>query len=224
MSLQGEPALLEGVLLGEPVSCCPQFLPCAPPFGVLQPPRCCCPIPNAFFPPSPGIQGCPGLAWPQGREGEELPWVRRGSWGSHRLCPPPHPKVTSPRCLLVSPYQGEPGGAGEPGDPGEDVSRGHRGGVKVKAAPSPPQGELPLLPRAPATPQNPPDGSVSLQGAKGASGAKGEKVSVPSTGTRCPATPCPPGGDPVPVLSAPPRRALRVSVCGDHQDRTGLRA
>lgn len=39
MSLQGEPALLEGVLLGEPVSCCPRFLPCAPPFwGAAAPP------------------------------------------------------------------------------------------------------------------------------------------------------------------------------------------
>lgn len=149
MSLQGEPALLEGVLLGEPVSCCPRALPCAPPLG------CCSSPPGAAVPslmpfsPSPGIQRCPGLARPQGREGEELPRVRREPWGSHRLCP--HPKVTSPRCLLVSPYQGEPGGAGEPGDPGEDVSREH-GGVKVKAAPSPPQGEPPLYP----VPQPPP--------------------------------------------------------------------
>lgn len=49
VSLQGEPALLEGVLLGEPVSWCPQPLHCAPP-GCCSPPRCCSPIPNASLP------------------------------------------------------------------------------------------------------------------------------------------------------------------------------
>lgn len=154
--------------------------------------------------------------------------------GSGHSCSPPC--IMTCRCfLLVSPCQGEPGRFGEPGDPGEDVSRRHTGtGGWLLGTVDAVGGGGNLCPHSPAFP----GGLVSSQGAKGSSGAKGEKVSVtcsqgggvlPSSGgatlggTLPPAPRCLPAWGHT-VCSPPSRREHQVSVCGDRQDRMGLRA